>query len=229
MTSDRIALDLSNKCPNKCTGCIRQDPDYVNNGHDMTEREMEIISDYFDIIEFCGTVSDPTANPIFLKLLQICTSKNKKVMVHVAASHQSDQWWYKACLLSKHKDVTWIFGIDGLPKDSHKYRVNQRGEILFQRMIDASKMGVKCIWQYIVFDYNQNDIEFCKKIAAIYNLEFILIRSCRYNFVNTIGKTLYANHKYLKPSGEWLSADGTEHKTLFIPKNKKMQFSKDLF
>jgi MoaA/NifB/PqqE/SkfB family radical SAM enzyme len=222
-----ISLDLTNRCPNRCPGCIRQDNDYVNNGRDLTEREMDMISDYYDVIEFCGTVSDPTTHPDFFNLLRICTAKNKKVQIHVAASHQSDRWWYKAFLFSKHKNVCWVFGIDGLPKDSHKYRVNQDGEKLFKKMVECSKFGIKTVWQYIVFNYNENDIEACKKIAHKHSIEFMLIKSCRYNFTNTVGKTMYHNNpKNLKPSDDWISSGGRDQWFIFYPEKKDMRLVK---
>lgn len=229
MSKYKISLDITNKCPNKCPGCVRQDDDYnINNGRDMTEKEMEIICNYCDTIEFCGQVSDATAHPNFLKLLGICTSKKKKVSIHVAASHQSDRWWCKAFLLSKHKNVTWIFGIDGLPKDSSKYRINQNGERLFEKMVECSKHGIKTVWQYIVFNYNQNDIETCKKLAWENNIEFMLVKSSRYDFFNTLGKPLYVNNKGLKPSDEWVSTDGTEKKFLFCPSKEGMRLVKSM-
>jgi len=229
MVEEKISLDITNRCPNKCPGCIRQDGEhYIKSGRDMTEKEMHMICDYFDTIEFCGQISDATAHPNFLKLLRICTSKNKKVVIHVAASHQSDRWWYKAFLLSKHKNVTWIFGIDGLPKDSKKYRINQNGEKLYDKMIMCSKFGIKTVWQYIVFNYNQNDIEICKKLAFKNKLEFMLVKSCRYDFTNTVGKPLYINNTELKPSDEWISTDGTENRLLFIPGKKEMILLKTL-
>lgn len=200
-----INLDISDKCSNKCYGCIRQEKSFKNNGRDITEKEMHMICDYFDNISFCGQASDPTNHPNFLNLLKICTSKNKKIDIHVAASHQSNYWWNKAFLLSKHKKVTWIFGIDGLPSDSHKYRINQNGEKLFNKMIMCSKFGIKTVWQYIVFNYNENDIDYCKKIAEQNNIHFSLVKSCRFNYKNAFGNSMFTMINQLKPSEQWIA------------------------
>ena len=78
-----------------------------------------------------------------------------------------------------NKNANWIFGIDGLPKDSHKYRKNQDGEFLFDMMLLNKYLGMRPEWQYIVFDYNKDDIEEAKKIAKRHELKFMLITSKR--------------------------------------------------
>lgn len=191
-----INLDITNRCSNKCPGCIRQKIDFKNCGRDITIKEIDMISDYFDVISFCGQISDPSHHPNFLDILKICLSKNKIVEVHIATSHQSNYWWNKAFLLSKNKNITWIFGIDGLPVDSHKYRVNQNGEKLFNQMIKCSKFGIRTVWQYIIFNYNENNIDECRNIASANNIIFSLVKSYRF-------KT--DDMKKLKPSEKWVS------------------------
>jgi len=67
-----------------------------------------------------------------------------------------------------------------LPKDSHKYRVNQDGEKLFKMACMASKMGLWVKWQYIVFKYNENDIETARKMAKKHNMIFEVQKSSRF-------------------------------------------------
>ena len=95
--------------------------------------------------------------------------KNKYGNVHTAVSQKPIKTFIKC--FEANPNMTWIFGIDGLPKDSHKYRINQDGEKLFNIMLEATKY-VKVEWQYIVFNYNQKDIETAKKIALDNNIIF---------------------------------------------------------
>ena len=174
-----IDLDLSNKCTNKCPGCLREKFDRVP-GHDLTVSDMEKISDFFQAITFCGQVSDPVLHPKFHELLGICLKKNRKVVVHTAVTVRPKMWWTKSFILSRGKNIEWVFAIDGLPKDSHKYRVNQDGEKLFEIMLKCASFGVPTTWQYIVFNYNQKDLEHCKEIAKKYNIKFMQIDSGRW-------------------------------------------------
>ena len=44
----------------------------------------------------------------------------------------------------------------------------------------CAKMGLKTRWQYIVFRYNENDIETCRKMAKDNNIHFDVIYSGRW-------------------------------------------------
>lgn len=196
MKNKFINLDITTRCPNKCLGCIRQHPNFKPSGHDMTISEIRKIVDFFDGISFCGQNSDPLTHPNFLDLLKVCTDKNKQIEIHTAISSRSDEWWDKAISITEGKNVEWIFGIDGLPEDSNKYRVNQDGKKLFDQMIKVSKYNVKTSWQYIVFNYNENNIDQCRSIAEQNNITFYLLRSHRWDLPGL---------EKLKPSEQWIS------------------------
>ena len=83
-------------------------------------------------------------------------------------------------LFEANPNAKWIFGIDGLPKDSHKYRINQDGEHLFNMMKMANDFGLSVIWQCIVFRYNENDIEKCKQLAKENNIKIDINMSGRW-------------------------------------------------
>ena len=81
-----------------------------------------------------------------------------------------------------YPNAQWIFAIDGLPKDSHRYRINQDGEKLFEMMKESKKYLVKKpVWQYILFKYNENDIDQAFDIATEHDVEFFLIDSARFD------------------------------------------------
>ena len=103
---------------------------------------------FFDKLNFCGGVSDPIYHPQFIEFLEY--SKDREVEVHTAASHQREDW-YRSAFKSNSK-AQWIFGLDGLPHESHKYRVNQDGEKLFEIMKMAVDIGMDVVWQYLIFD-----------------------------------------------------------------------------
>tara|TARA_B100000900_G_C20574542_1_gene714774 strand:- start:890 stop:1501 length:612 start_codon:yes stop_codon:yes gene_type:complete len=174
-----INLDLSNRCTNRCPGCARDKFKHVP-GSDLTESDMEKISNFFQAITFCGQVSDPVLHPNFHNLLQICLRKNRRVVIHTAVAARPKMWWTKSFIMSRGKNIEWVFAIDGLPQDSHKYRVNQDGEKLFDIMLKCASFNVPTTWQYIVFNYNQKDVEQCKQIAKDHNIKFMQIDSGRW-------------------------------------------------
>lgn len=183
-----VNVDLGNVCSLQCPACARTMFRDGRNGYEKGKipgrplplSEIESITDYFQAITFCGQNSDPQFHPDFHKILKICTRKNRSVRVHVAATGKPKSWWIQAFMLSMKHDVTWIFGIDGLPKDSHKYRINQDGEFLYEMMVKCAKYKIKTVWSYIVFRYNEDNIQECRDIAKKYGIEFELVNSCRW-------------------------------------------------
>ena len=193
-----INLDISNRCTNRCPGCAREKFKHVP-GSDITLSDMEKITDFFEAITFCGQVSDPTLHPNFHELLAICIKKNRKVVVQTAVAVKPKIWWTKSFLMSMGRNVEWIFAIDGLPKDSNTYRVNQDGEKLYDIMLRCASFGVNTQWQYIIFNYNEKDVETCKTIANNHGIKFLQITSGRWG--TEVLKSLQPSKDYSDISG----------------------------
>lgn len=179
----QINIDLTNKCALACPACDRQrlikDKQRIVGG-DIPLESMNKLIDYFDHLIFCGQISDSTHHDKFSDIIKLCLQKKKRVTVDVASTFRKKSFYTGLFLLSKGKDIEWIFGIDGLPKDSHKYRINQDGQELYEIMKRGSKLGAKCTWQYIVFNYNEKDISECEKMAKNINVTFRTIISSRW-------------------------------------------------
>ncbi len=179
--SKPINLDITNKCTLQCPTCPRQASWYDRKLYnDLSIEDLKKISETFYYIEFCGFQSDPIFHPNFIHFIFLL--QMHKLDIHTAASHKKKEFYEEAFSVSG-KNTTWIFGLDGLPKDSHKHRINQDGEHLFEMMKLGRKMNVNIVWQYIVFKYNQNDIDTAKKIAIDNNIEFKLSYSSRWSGV----------------------------------------------
>ena len=154
-----INIDNGNKCTLECPACMRAEYKKVGEsipGKDLTPAQFDKLTNYFKSANFCGTWSDPIFNPYFIDILKICKRKKIQTRISNAASHKPERWYEEA--FDSYKEAYWGFGIDGLPKDSHKYRIHQDGEFLFDMMLNAKYKGLSVEWQYIVFDYNKDDI-----------------------------------------------------------------------
>ena len=177
----RINLDIGFRCTLECPKCERQQ-EYKDirpvPGRDMTISEWHKIVDYFDEIQCCGQISDPIFNPYFIDFIKIAKEKDKYLMIHTAASQKPVKWYNEA--FDNMGRGEWTFGIDGLPEESHKYRINQDGEHLFNMMKMANDFGLSVIWQCIVFRYNENDIEKCKQLAKENNIKIDINMSGRW-------------------------------------------------
>ena len=75
----------------------------------------------------------------------------------------------------------WIFGLDGLPHQSHIYRVGQDGDAVWEVMKRMAKHSNRICWQYIVFKYNEDNLEQAKQLAEENNIQFWQFISARWD------------------------------------------------
>jgi MoaA/NifB/PqqE/SkfB family radical SAM enzyme len=174
-----INLDITHRCTLECPKCLRRSVP-TNNLGDLSLDSFKKIISHFDQIEFCGQISDPIFHPQFIEFLEL--TKDKRVFVHTAASHKPMDWYRDAFLANKN--ATWEFGIDGLPQDSHKYRINQNGEYLFNVMKTGVELGNDIRWQYIIFKYNENDIPEAIDLAQRHKIPIHINKSSRWSGPN---------------------------------------------
>jgi len=169
-----INLDITSTCTLECPDCQREvykQKGLKVPGHNMSIEEFKIVYNYFEEITFCGQISDPIFNPNFIDMLKMC--HNRKVNIHTAASHKPWDWYMKA--FDACPNARWEFGLDGLPEESSTYRKNQDGDKIFDLMVEGKKRGIKIVWQYIIFDYNKNNIDEAKQMAEKHGIKFNLI------------------------------------------------------
>lgn len=147
-------------------------------GHDMTLDQYKKIISYFDHINFCGNVSDPVMNSNLIEFLRINYRLDISCEVHNAATGKKISWYKKA--FAANPRARWIFGLDGLPEESHNYRINQKGEQLFEAMKLCSSMGLDTCWRMIVFKFNEDNIDKCQAIAKNIGVNFQVVKSSRF-------------------------------------------------
>ena len=183
MNRRSLNIDLSHRCSLECPRCQRQrqwrDQGRKVPGRDLTLSEIDKLSNFFNDFVFCGQLSDPIHHPQFDKILEMLAKKNVSCRVHNASSFKPIDFFVKCFKI--HPKARWVFGIDGLPEESHKYRINQDGEKLFRMMLEAKKILKKPpVWQYIIFKYNEHNIEKAKAIADKHDLTLLLMHSSRW-------------------------------------------------
>lgn len=181
--TDRLNIDLSHRCPLECPHCARQ-RDFREKGkqipgEDLSHEDFLKVIEFTTSIHFCGQLSDPIHHPNFIEFLTVCYEKNIDTSIATASSFKPKEWFIEA--FKSNPNAKWFFGIDGLPKDSYKYRKNQNGEKLFDIMtVSTTYLKHKPFWQYILFRYNENDVDIALKLAKDNNINFLLINSARY-------------------------------------------------
>jgi MoaA/NifB/PqqE/SkfB family radical SAM enzyme len=178
-----VNLDSTHRCALECPKCMRQ-LHYRNHGEtvpgqDLSDKDFEKILQHMKHIDFEGTYSDPVHHPRFIHFLKRIYETGKYAEIHNASSTKSLDWYIKAW--KANPNAQWVFSIDGLPKDSHKYRINQDGVKLFNIMKKSVEyLNHKPTWQYIIFKYNENDIDEAISLAKSINVNFYTVKSSRW-------------------------------------------------
>ena len=194
----QLNLDVTYKCPLACSKCKRIT--YKKNkipigGHDLSIKDFEKLIKFYNYINFCGQVSDPTAHPKFKDMLEILYERKIGCRIHTAASHKSFDWYKEA--FNVNMNASWEFGLDGLPEESHKYRVNQDGEKLWEIMKWGAKNGNIIDWQWIFFKYNENNWEKGQRLAKKHGINLINMHSNRFDNNDPLEPTKMFKQTYL--------------------------------
>ena len=133
---------------------------------------------FFNKIYFCGQLSDPIHHPNFIEILKLC--KDTDVVIHNSSSHKPRDYFIEC--FKANPNAHWVFGIDGLPEESHNYRIHQDGVKLFNIMLDAKKiLQNPPTWQILTFKYNEDSIEKCKQIARENDIAIMITQSSRWD------------------------------------------------
>jgi len=204
-------IELTYRCPLQCPQCFRvllqlpdDDPkkiefkEKVNTSYDMPIEDLQKVVEFTDgLISFCGQFSDPVYHANFFDVLDLCAKyPSKKFMIHTSA-HQKNIEWYKQAYSKTSKNVTWKFGLDGLIDTSPMYRINQNSKLIWDAMLLGKDLGVNVHWQYIVFKFNEHQIEEARSLAKKYNKYFNLIYTDR---VTPKTKEIQASDQYRSKS-----------------------------
>lgn len=195
-----VNIDITHRCSLECPRCQRA-TSFINKGikvpgEDMSIKNFTKVVEHFNHINFCGQISDPVHHSKFIEFLEMLCKEKKSTSVHHASAGKPISWYPKA--FKAHPKANWFLALDGTPKSSPTYRINQDGWKMYEIMKIAKKhLETTPRWQFIVFKYNQNEIEIAKKMAKEIGIIFQLVNSSRW----------LGDDDPLKPSNPELSLD----------------------
>tara|TARA_B100001057_G_C22820554_1_gene939217 strand:- start:824 stop:1594 length:771 start_codon:yes stop_codon:yes gene_type:complete len=180
-------MDLSHRCILRCPQCLRQKVEglpRIKRSFDIGKPEFRKILNYYENqITFCGQISDPIYHPDFLAFLEMMNGLGKGLRVATngtndKSGNMDDKWWEKAYSYGLGENC-WVFGVDGLDEKSQLYRIGSN----FKQVWETMKMGVQAghpiVWQFIIFGYNEHEIEQAKEIAHKEGITLLLIKTNR--------------------------------------------------
>ena len=171
-TLEWIDIELTSFCNIKCKGCFRvlsKEADKILN---KTYLDVDVIKEKFKkemfpnikIINFCGSVDEPTSHPQFFEIVDHFAQWDCHMNVATNGSIRTTDWWERlAKKLPKSHRVTW--GIDGSDELSEVYREGSSFKKVQQNYRAFIKAGGQAIWQFIVFEHNEHQMETAKQMA----------------------------------------------------------------
>ena len=199
----RIEFEISSLCNARCSGCQRTMLD--NKGEEYFKGNISIdqMCEWFDDvnlkdarIKLCGVLGDPIINP---DCVEICSyllleKRVRNIELSTNGGTRTSKFWTELAELSKHTDkrlyVHW--SIDGVTKND--YRENVSVDKVWENFYTYYNAGGKSIWQYIHFDYNEDEIRLAKERAKELNIEL----KVRVSWRNTSENAKFKSKEALK-------------------------------
>jgi hypothetical protein len=191
--SSKLNFEPHSICRLRCPGCFMREDGLHQKGskkyfadawdkrYTIPLEKYKIIFEVFKYMEFCGNLSDPIYHPEFVDTLKYLKGKGTKINFRTNGSGKSKRWWKEVFELCEGENWWWTFALDGLPEDSHIYRKKQNGEQVWEMMKYGKTLGAEIEWQWIVFKYNQNDLNHGQLLADQHNIQFNYYHSTRWS------------------------------------------------
>lgn len=172
----RLHFEISNYCNLACPSCARETRKKNNLSLNSNYLPFSLIKEKFkktDIpkikdISFCGNIDEPTIHPEIEEIIKYFTTEfpNAYVSLSTNGSTRDVDFWKRLGDISSKSNFTTIFAIDGLEDTNHLYRIGSSWDKIvrnFRSYLSVNK--AKAAWQFVVFDYNDHQIEEAKEFS----------------------------------------------------------------
>jgi len=185
-----IELELSSLCNAKCSGCMRTILDKKEQKYFKGNISFDEIVKWFNKIDMkdikiklCGVLGDPMINPelhdiIFYFLYE---KKIRELEMSTNGGTRNEKFWKELGILSHNSDKRFFihWAIDGATIND--YRENVDLSKVWENVNAYHSTGGLSIWQYIIFDYNEHEVELARQMAKDKGMKFATRKSWRNN------------------------------------------------
>jgi MoaA/NifB/PqqE/SkfB family radical SAM enzyme len=148
-------------------------------------------------ISFIGIRSESLMYKNLIPLLKYIKGRNITVDISTNASSRSDEWWKELGLVLDSND-TIKFAIDGSTQEIYqKYRRGGNlNRILNHHRIIKEFSNCKSILQFVLFSYNQHDLQNIIKLKTEYQFDDLLVIPASYT-IDSREDTMLNSHASL--------------------------------
>ena len=183
-----IELELSSLCNAKCSACMRTILD--NKGVDYIKQNIKLydIEKWFkDVnlndtkIKMCGVLGDPMINPELYEILfYFLYEKNvRDIEMSTNGGTRTEEFWKELGTLSKNSNKRFFihWAVDGATRNDYRENVNLNR--VWNNIRAYHSTGGHSIWQYIIFDYNEDEVDIARQMAKENKMKFFTRKSWR--------------------------------------------------
>jgi MoaA/NifB/PqqE/SkfB family radical SAM enzyme len=182
----RLHIELSSRCNASCPVCSRNfSGGPVAPDLELTELSIDDIKRMVPVkvaknivgINYCGNVGDPGMAPDLIPILEYFRENNPSVIQQVRTNGgmRNAEFWTKLGEFfvkqpkSYHDHLFYqagaVFSVDGLEDTNHIYRRGVKWEKLISNMRAYSATGAHAVWEWLLFEHNQHQVEEAQALA----------------------------------------------------------------
>lgn len=205
MLIKKLEIELTSACNAACPLCKRTSILEKGLPLAISSYSIDDIEDMFNDVELtgakikmCGVLGDPIACKDLLLITEYFLLEKGvgNIEVSTNAGLKTKKFWNAYGELSALSDgrLELHFAVDGVTRND--YRVGVNLEKVWQNIDTYLEAGGHAIWQYIIFDYNEHELDDARRIAK----EKGMIFATRTAWKNTTKKDEYK--KVIKQSVE---------------------------
>lgn len=170
-----LELEITTKCNARCPQCVRNyygsttwvSLPIVDMSLDDFKKNMPMeIWKTLKNVKFCGTYGDPLMHKDLIKFIDYIKEQNNNIdiSIHTNGGIRSIRWWRDLAEILGPRDRVF-FGIDGLEDTNHLYRIDVDYHKVINNLTAFNQAGGKSIWQYIVFEHNEHQVEEARRLS----------------------------------------------------------------
>ena len=163
----RMQIDLTDKCNSACLFCPRTtNPEKVSNVDLTVEDIKKLMKSDVKRVWMCGNYGDASMNTHLFDIIEyLKTTQCEEIRIATNGSAHSPDWWARLAKSLRPCDQV-VFAIDGNTAESHEsYRKQTSFDQILKNTQSFIDAGGWAIWQFILFDYNKDELESAKERA----------------------------------------------------------------
>lgn len=189
----KFAIDLTSKCNARCPFCPRNSRMMEKVRKNPKDLSLNLFKKIFPLeylknmrqILYNGNLGEPSLSKNIIPITEYVADTLSRTFLWMStngSTHDKDWWSDFAKIFSFNNINTVRFSIDGLREEHTRYRKGTHFFKVIENMRSFIKAGGKAEWQFLIFEYNEHQIEEARTLAENLGCEkFILLNSRMYD------------------------------------------------